>query len=186
MQRREILQAIALMMGNAVLSPVAAKVIEGYAPVLKGKSIFKTSEVALISEIAEMIIPETKTPGAKAAKVGEFIELMLNDCYKTEDQESFKKGLAEVNNQAQGLYKKTFIDLNNQQKTDVLQRIEAQAFGERGKVKGLSFWFTIKELTVTGYFTSEIGAKQALEYVYVPARYDGCMDMKPDQKTWAM
>jgi len=186
MHRREVLQAVALIMGNAVLSPAVARVLDGYTPKASGKTIFNSqAENKLIDEIADTIIPETGTPGAKAAGVGDFIRLMIDDCYKPEDQEAFKLGLAEVDRQSQGLFKKNFVDADKKQRIDVLRRLEAQAYAERGKSKNFPVWFTFKELTVTGYFTSEIGAKQALEYIQVPARYDGCTDLAPGQKTWA-
>jgi hypothetical protein len=187
MHRREILQAAALMLGNMALSPAVARVLDGYEPKMSLKTIFKSSEVALMGEIAETIIPETTTPGAKAAGVGEFIKLMIDDCYKPDDQTAFRAGLAEVDKQAKGLFKKNFVECDKKQKTDILQRMEAQAMAERSQGKrDFSFWFTIKELTLTGYFTSEIGAKQALEYVYIPTKYEPCIDLKPQQKTWAM
>ncbi|MCU0446168.1 MAG: gluconate 2-dehydrogenase subunit 3 family protein [Microscillaceae bacterium] len=187
MQRREILQAVALLLGNVVLSPAVARVLDGYVPQARLDSIFKPSEVALMTEIADTIIPETTTPGAKAAGVGEFIKLMIDDCYKPEDQQAFRAGLAEVDKQAQGLYKKNYVDCDKKARVDILQRMEAQAYADRQQAKsGLNFWFTVKELTLTGYFTSEIGAKQALEYVYVPAKYEACIDLKPGQKAWAL
>jgi hypothetical protein len=187
MHRREILQALSLMMGNMVLSPAVARVLDGYEPKISSKTIFKKPEIALLGEIAETIIPQTTSPGAKAAGVGEFIKLMIDDCYKPDEQTAFRAGLSEVDKQANGLFKKNFVDCDKKQKVDVLQRIEAQAMADRSQGKKMfSFWFTLKELTLTGYFTSEIGAKQALEYVYIPAKYDPCMEIKPEQKAWAL
>jgi hypothetical protein len=63
-------------------------------------------------------------------------------------------------------------------------------FTEAGKEytddQGVPFFKLVKELTLLGYFTSEPGATLALDYVPVPGRYDGCIDLKPGQKAWAM
>ena len=56
----------------------------------------------------------------------------------------------------------------------------------KGKKAPVPFFFMIKELTTTGYFTSEIGATQALEYLPIPGKFDGCMPLSPNQKTWAL
>ena len=54
------------------------------------------------------------------------------------------------------------------------------------KLKGTPFWRLLKELTLFGYFTSEQGATQALEYVPIPGRYDACIPLKPGQKAYAL
>ena len=48
------------------------------------------------------------------------------------------------------------------------------------------FFQRMKELTVTGYFTSEIGATKALEYLPIPGKFEGCIPLKPNQKAWAL
>jgi hypothetical protein len=187
MYRREVLQSISLLIGSAFVSPALAEILDGKRamPSTSRQNIFNAEDSALITEIADVIIPDTSTPGAKQAGVGEFIQLIVNECYTPEDQAAFKAGLAETDRQSIGLYQKKFLESDKKQREDILRRIEARALADKSK-KGFSFWFAIKELSVTGYFTSEIGAKQALEYVWVPGRYEACIDLKPDQKTWAV
>jgi Gluconate 2-dehydrogenase subunit 3 len=186
MYRREVLQSISMLLGSAFVSPALAGILEGKTslPQSTGQDIFSTAEKELITEIADLIIPDTSTPGAKQAGVAEFIQLIVNECYKVDEQSAFKAGLAEVDNQAKGIFQKTFLESDKTQREDVLRRIEARAQADKYQ-KPFLFWFAIKELTVTGYFTSEIGAKQALSYLWVPGRYNGCIDLTPEQKTWA-
>ena len=66
------------------------------------------------------------------------------------------------------------------------ERKKAQGAGKAFEEPGVPFFRLMKELTLLGYFTSEQGAQQALVYVPVPGRYDGCIDLKPGQKAWAM
>lgn len=188
MKRRNALGRVALIAGGALSAPTLLAFLESC------KSNPET-RLSLISEVAETIIPKTNTPGAKEAKVGEFIEKMLKDCYTAKDQENFEKGLKE-------LEKKDFLSASPEEKTKILKEMETAAREEAKKVgeekkkyteagkeytdNGASFFSLVKELTLLGYFTSEQGATLALDYVAVPGRYDGCIDLKPGQKSWAM
>ncbi|MGN7888562.1 gluconate 2-dehydrogenase subunit 3 family protein [Dyadobacter endophyticus] len=199
MKRRDALGRVALLMGGTLSAPTMLAFLEGCKSSTETASAmtfpFSADRKALVSEVAEIIIPKTDTPGAKDAKVGEFIEMMLKDCYEAKDQESFNKGLAE-------LEKKDFLKAKPEEQTKILKEMEANAkeelskageekkkYTEAGKEytdAGVPFFRLMKELTLLGYFTSEPGATQALEYVAVPGRYDGCIDLKPGQKNWAM
>ncbi len=199
MKRRDALGRVALLMGGALSAPTMMAFLEGCkqaGDAATGITFpFPAERKNLVSEIAEIIIPKTDTPGAKDAKVGEFIELMLKDCYPAHDQESFDRGLAE-------LEKKNFLKASPEEQTKLLKEMESISKSEQLKASedkkkyteagkeytdaGVPFFRLMKELTLLGYFTSEPGATQALDYVAVPGRYDGCIDLKPGQKAWAM
>ncbi|TLU99410.1 gluconate 2-dehydrogenase subunit 3 family protein [Dyadobacter luticola] len=199
MKRRDALGRVALLMGGTLSAPTLLAFLEGCKSTTETSSAitfpFSPERKALVSEIAEIIIPKTDTPGAKEAKVGEFIELMIKDCYTGKDQESFEKGLKE-------LEKKDFMKADAAKQTAMLKESEAEStkeltketeekkkYTEAGKEytdAPVPFFRLFKELTLLGYFTSEQGATLALDYVPVPGRYDGCIDLKPDQKAWAM
>lgn len=166
--------------------------------------LFTADQDALVADLADVIIPTTKTPGAKAAKVNEIIDMVLKDCYKQPDQQRFIDGLTQTQKLSQDAYGKTFSQLDNTQRIDIMKKLEADAKTQkadmaravagqqdvqmpRGKRNNVTPFFSmLKDLTLMGYFTSEIGATQALEYVAVPGRYDGCVPLKPGQKAWAI
>ncbi|GGB77868.1 gluconate 2-dehydrogenase subunit 3 family protein [Dyadobacter sediminis] len=199
MKRREAISRVALLMGGALSAPTMLAFLEGCKSANEtstGISFpFSQDRQALVSEVAEIIIPKTDTPGAKDAKVGEFIEKMLKDCYAEKDQSSFNEGMKE-------LEKRDFMKASPAEQTKILKEMETAARTESAKAgeekkkyteagkeytdAGVPFFQLVKELTLLGYFTSEAGATQALEYVAVPGRYDGCIDLKPGQKAWAM
>jgi len=201
MKRRDAIARVALLMGGTLSVPTMLAFLEGCKSSTETSSAslsfpFSAEQKNLVSEVAEIIIPKTDTPGAKDAKVGEFIEKMLKECYAAKDQDSFEKGMKE-------LEKKDFLKASPADQTKILKEMEASAkadadkstaerkkYTEAGKEytddQGVPFFKLIKELTLLGYFTSEPGATLALEYVAVPGRYDGCIDLKPGQKAWAM
>lgn len=199
MKRRDALGRVALLMGGALSAPTMLAFLESCkkaSDTATGITFpFTPERQALIAEVTEIIIPKTDTPGAKDAKVGEFIEKMMKDCYSEPEQKSFNKGLEE-------LEKKDFMKATPQEQTKILTEMEKASkddlakadtdkkkYTEAGKEytdAPVPFFRLLKELTLLGYFTSEQGATQALEYVAVPGRYDGCIDYKPGQKAWAL
>jgi hypothetical protein len=130
----------------------------------------------LLAELVETIIPATDTPGAKAARVHVFVDLVLQHCRTASDQAAFVKGLGAVAAACRTRYGAEFTAAPRASREELLQRLEAS---------GDPFVVALKELTVLGYCTSEVGATQALTYVAVPGDYRGCVDLKPGQKGWA-
>jgi hypothetical protein len=188
MKRREALQLVAVMMGGTLATPALAGMLETDAPALRNAPalLFDQPTEDLIAEIAEVIIPTTDTPGAKAAGVGPFINLFVTDCYTEPAQKAFKLGVDKIERDSKAAFGKSFKDASVDQKTMLLKIAEGDAkAAQQAGMKDPQFFRTMKELTLFGYFTSEIGCTQALAYEYVPGRYEGCTPMKPGQKAWA-
>ncbi|NBA86744.1 gluconate 2-dehydrogenase subunit 3 family protein [Emticicia sp. CRIBPO] len=176
MDRREAIQRVTLMLGGVMSAPLLAGAM-GQA-IYGGESIRPTvDQASLIAEVADIIIPTTDTPGAKAAGVEQFIIRVMRDCYEKPDQEKFFGGLAKLDADSKAKFKKGFADLSLQQKNIMIQ--DATVYNK-------DFFVRMRELTITGYFISEIGATQALAYLPIPGRFDGCIPLEKDQKTWAL
>lgn len=190
MNRREAIQKAAMVLGYAVATPTLVGVLNGCkaTPELTFKPVFLTEDQArLVAEVAEIIIPKTDTPGAKDVGVPGFIDVMLKDCYKKEDQDRFLAGLAEFDNAAKTAYGDTFLGLDATQQSEHVKKVHdaAIAAAQSGEVKDRPFILMVKELTVTGFFTSEVGATQVLQYAPVPGAYHGCVPLAEVGKTWA-
>jgi hypothetical protein len=189
MNRRDAIGRVALLMGGTVIG--AEFLLSGCKP--KGaatvQDLFDQDHEAFLDEVADTILPETKTPGAKAAKVGAFMAVMVRDCYEPADQQIFLKGIGQIDDAANKKFSKKFMDLDATQKTALLTDLdkEQEAYSKTKKPKDPNHYFRMmKELTLFGYFTSEIGCKQALRYVEVPGRFDGCIPYKKGDKAWAL
>ena len=176
MKRREAIQLVTLTLG-ALLSESANTSALGQSVSHSAKIEVTPSLEALLAEVAEVIIPTTDTPGAKAAGVEQFIVRVIRDCHKPEEQKSFYEGLAALDTHAAKRFGSPFVQLTADQKKDVLRE-----FAQRNK----PFFLKIKQLTVTGYFTSEIGATKALAYLPIPGRFEGSVPLEPGQKAWAL
>jgi gluconate 2-dehydrogenase gamma chain len=191
MDRRQAIQRAALVLGYSISAPAIMGVLKGckaapeigYTPVF-----FKEDQAAMIAEIAEIIIPKTDTPGAKDAGVPAFIDLMLKDCYSAEDQERFLKGLESLNQEAKTSYGDEFISCTAEHQSELVNKIHKVAIAEvksENPPKEKSFILMAKELTMLGFFTSEPGATQVLQYNPVPGSYKGCVPLAEIGKTWA-
>jgi hypothetical protein len=205
MERRELLKLVAVLTGGAVIG--GEVFLTGCKTGAKADAGFTAANISLLDEIGETIIPTTNTPGAKAAKVGEFMKVMVNDCYTADEQAVFTKGLSSVNDACEKMHKKSFMDCTPQQRHDFLMNLEKEAkehnksLEEKDKQKREElfkqmkmydfvaepkhYYTMMKQLTLMGYFTSEIGAKQALRHLPVPGKYDGNVPYKKGDKAWA-
>lgn len=191
MNRREAIRNVALLLGTAI-SASTLSALEGCNPKGPDNYALKAPETrSLLAEIAETIIPKTDTPGAKEAKVEDFIVTMLNDCYKTTDQQLVLDGLKKIDAASEKQYKKPFIDISAEEKTALLTEIDKErvAYNKRDNKKEgdpTHYFQVLKELTLLGYFTSEAGATKALRYVPVPGKFEGCIPYKKGDKAWAV
>lgn len=162
-------------MGGTVSLSVASGVMAGCQAPASGGFAWQTLSPAqgeLVATMAELIIPETDTPGARAAKVHEFVDLMLTDWYDVEDKDHFMAGLAQVDEMAQAANGGNFVDNTEEQQVALLTELEDAAYADPGGDQK-PFFSMMKELTLTGYYTSEIGATQELKYLHVAGEYRG-------------
>jgi hypothetical protein len=190
MDRRQALQRAGLVLGYAISAPVIAGIMNGCksTPDLTYKPVFFTEEQAgLVSEVAAIIIPKTDTPGAKEVGVPAFIDQLIKQCYKKEDQDRFLTGLAEFDEGAKKAYGDSFLDLEPAQQKEYVKKTHDAALdaAKAGTVKDKPFILMTKELTVVGFYTSEEGASKILQYAPVPGAFHGCVPMAEVGKTWA-
>ncbi len=194
MNRRELLQRSALVIGGSLLGAesLLAKNIDWDAldnlpEDYKGIGLFTKAQIKLMNEVADTILPATSTPGAKAAKVGQFMAVIVSDCYEPDDQKRFLDGLTTLQAECKKRYaKSSYLKLTPGQRTELLVALDAEQkdFQKSKKKDDPSHYFrVIKDLVVWGYFTSEIGATQALRFVEYPGRYE-TIDYKKGDRAW--
>jgi len=197
MQRRKALQ---LLLGTAALPLLPRDVFalfrqaHGELPVTAALKTLNPHQDATVTVIAEWIIPQTDTPGAKAVRVNEFIDLILSEWFDDEDRTKFMAGLANVDTQSHDLYGKDFVDCSTLQQKQLLtaldeeltemRQAEIHATRRRRRVMSAdnSFFRAIKGLTLVGYFTSEEGAKQALHFEIIPSQHTQCAPLQDEEE----
>ena len=204
--RRDVIQRVTAMLGGAALvggDSLAAFTFDEAArtaAMSQGAGAFTAAEIALLDEIAETILPETSTPGAKAAKTGAFMALMVTDTYTARAQEVFRDGMRKIDEACQRANGVTFIGatpaqrlavaeaLDREQKTVMDARLAPKT--NRAPIAAVSnddpahYFRMMKELTLLGFFTSEPGMTKALRYIETPGRFDPCAPYAPGDKAW--
>lgn len=114
---------------------------------------------------------------------------MVVDCYEEKDQKVFLEGLSKIDEGAQAAFKKTLCRSRQNSAKSLLSKTdtEAVAYAKNKKPEDPAHYFSLmKQLTLLGYFSSEVGATQALRYVPIPGKYEGCIDYKKGDKAWAL
>lgn len=199
MNRREAIQRAALVLGYSVAAPLASAVLNGcrakpelgFAP-----KFFNDDQARLISALAETILPRTNTPGAIDAGVPGFIDDVVGTVYSEEQQKAFTDGLAAWSEQARLELKNDFTDASPEeqlnfvksQNTNLLSANntrQSEGWWAAGTARSKPFFLEFKELTILGFFTSEPGATQVLQYNQVPGPYQGCVPLSQVGKAWA-
>lgn len=186
-----MLGGVALVGGSAIWTACAKDRTESENAVAAGKNIgtFTPADVAFLDEVADTILPDTqKSPGAKAAKVGTYMAVMVTDCYEAKDQQVFRDGFAKLDNASTQRIGTTFLKATPAQRLTLLELLdrEAKDYTDKRKDGDPPHYFRMmKELTFSGYFTSEIGMTKALRYVESPGRFDPCVTYVPGTPSWA-
>jgi glucoside 3-dehydrogenase (cytochrome c) hitch-hiker subunit len=200
MNRRELLQHVAWLMGGAISAPAVLGVLNGCSPKPGAgwqPAFLSKEEGAIVADIADLIVPRTDTPGAREVGVPAFIDVILKDAYPSDDQARFVSGLKDFDSEAQRVHGKPFLELSQAQRLAFLQQMhDTAADAERAQAEERDvpaserkrpFVLMMKELTLLGFFTSQVGATQVLQYVAVPGGFQACIPLARagNGKQWA-
>lgn len=221
--RREALRRAAWILGGTVSAPTILGVLAGCQAERTAAWTPRTlspDQRGTVDAIADIIIPETDTPGARAAGVDQFVDAMLSDYYPAKERDRFLAGLARVDARAQRQHSAPFSRLSKEQQTAIVLDLDKAAFTEppakpvasapRPEVRKTdvpvgpgvgadpkeastpepdpdigreSFFRRMKELTVVGYYTSELG--QTRELRINPWGQYRDIPYKPGTPAWA-
>jgi gluconate 2-dehydrogenase gamma chain len=196
MQRRE---ALRLLMAGGVLPALPTNLFAFFhgAHPASGYTLrtLNAHQNDTVVAMIDQIIPATDTPGAKGARVNEFIDVILTEWADAEERKNFLDGLAGVDQQTNDLFGKNFVDASPAQQVTLLrsmdesvatQRTRRMRHGntipeERDKQLRGEFFNVFKRITIHGYYTSEIGFSQELNLQIIPGAHHGCVPL-PEQK----
>lgn len=186
MNRREAISSVAILLGGSILG--AEAFLSGCKTKTDVSAALTPQDIAYLDEVAETILPATSTPGAKAAKVGEFMSVWVRDCYEEKDQKIFREGMDKLNDASKKKSGKSFVESTPTERHELLVALDAEQkdYQKNKKKDDPNHYFRMmKELTLLGFFTSEEGATKALRYVAVPGKYEGCVPYTKGDKAWA-
>src|SRR6266480_1633369 len=131
--RREAVLRVAAILGGIALTGGTA-LITGCRENKVGQP-FTADEIAYLDEIADTILPATSTPGAKAAKTGAFMALMVKDSYSPEDDRIFRDGMRKLDDASKDKNGATFMKATPEQRLALLQTLDREEFNLSEKRK---------------------------------------------------
>ncbi|HEX3321136.1 MAG TPA: gluconate 2-dehydrogenase subunit 3 family protein [Terriglobales bacterium] len=167
LQRREILRIMALAAAAAPFPGFSrwsfalgheSRGMEQIRPANYKPQFFSDGEYAVVERLTELIIPTDQTPGAKEAGVAEFIDFMISR--DREQQYPFRTGLSWLNAHSERLLGKPFLGLSDKEQISILEPLAYKAKYREGEEDGREFFRRMKEMTIMGFYTTEIGYKE--------------------------
>ena len=182
MNRRTAVKSLSILLGAAVSPGVARAITAGFRAPAPGSPyrVFTAEQGELVATLAEMIIPATDTPGARAARVDAYIDGLLADVFRADERAQFLAGLADLDTRAKAAHGVIFVEATSDRRVTLMQAMAEEGKSapprprrRRARPEPGAFFPWLKELTIVGYYTSEIGATQELKYVHVAGKYDG-------------
>jgi hypothetical protein len=188
MNRREMLRRVALLMGGTASASAITGVLAAFESPKEGRYVPQTltpRQDELVATIAELIIPTTDTPGARAAGVNRFIDGMLTSIYTEAERKRFLSGLVDL--EARAKTRGTdFLASSVATQVQILSELETESMAaEASGTAHESFFRVLKELTLIGYYRSEIGATQEQKWLVIPGYYKGDVPYKDIGRAWS-
>ena len=176
MERRDWLKTALVGTGAAAAGPLVTTIAPAPGAAAQATTetpwqpmLFDEHQNETVVVLSELIIPTTDTPGGKAAKVNEYIDLMLHDV-DPDHGHAFLKGLGWLDGHAMGLHGSPFVALDEAQQVEILKSLDGSSDPELAT--GAKFFAKVKRMTVEGYYTSRIGIAELNKHG-VPASF-GC------------
>ena len=186
MNRRELLKMVAAATGGVVIG--GEFFLAGCKNPDAGigtSNTFTESDIAFLDEVAETIFPKTSTPGAKDAKVGQYMTVFVNDCYDQQQQDAFHAGMKSLNDACKKMHGHDFMKAEPAHRKELLVALdkERDEYQKTKKKEDANHYFqAFKQLTIMGYFTSKEGREGATNYQPVPGKYQGDIPYKKGDK----
>ena len=188
LERRDLLKGLAIILGAAI-SPACQRAAEvPAAQRMAGVARWSLEQRAIAHRCADLIMPATDTPSALAVGVGEFMDYVASVWLQQSELEELLAGLNGLQEEAQRQYTKNFVDLSEMEQVQLLTQMETASSvlnaSSQEELRSKVFARLIV-LTVVGYYSSEVGAKQERVYVPMPGRYDGYFKLNKVGRQWS-
>ena len=195
MNRREALRWATALLGGIVSPSLVRAIAADAKPAASAAQFFSSLQMQQIGILTELIIPTTNTPGAIAAGVPNFVSMMVGEWYTDIERKIFLDGMLALENYCQRSFSQSINQCDTVELTQALTHFEMlankymsskpPALSINDTDENTPFFNKLKELTVLGYFTSEVGVTQSLAYNPMPMEYKSDIPLADGDKQWA-
>lgn len=170
MKRRTAIRNVIFFSAGAALLPSCVQQDSKASITLKNLAVTGEQE-KLLAELSEFILPTTAVPGAKQLASHQFVLMMVDDCYKKEEQQQFVKGLQVFNNFSKEKTGDSFVNTDAAKRSALLKLIESK---ENIPEEIKAFYDSAKRLTIQSFTGSKYYLTEVRKYEMVPSRFHGC------------
>ena len=212
--RRHVLQALGALPGTGLVLACAAQeharpnalvapsTPPSSSPRMQRPSwtprFFDRIQAMVVEDVADLLLPETGTPGAKSAGVPQFIESIVEAVATAEERTAFLEGIEPLQEAAEQAHGHPFHECAPQEQLALLQALatrvdevraawaKQQAPDPQPLDDAIQFYFSMRRWTIEGFVRSELGATRVLQYDPVPGVYEGCVPLASVGKAWAL
>lgn len=187
LNRRQILERMATVTGGVISISIISACDEGVSVPKNTDGIelkaLNRSQLNFVADIADAIIPDTDTPGAKAVNVHYLIDELVANWMVEEDRVNFLNALTALDERIKTEHGSLFADLTQEERGEVLDQLGVEMIaGDEDK----HIYKDLRELTIYGYYTSEVGASEELIFDPIPGDFKGCMPHNTVGRAWSV
>lgn len=203
LNRRQILERMAMVSGGAISLSILSACDGGVTVPVEVENIdlkaLNQKQLDLVGDIADTIIPNTDTPGAKAVNVHYLVDELAANWMTTIERDGFLKDLTALDDRIRNEHGKSFSNLDASGRGQVLDQLGVEMIASGQARVGLGditnsddnngrkhIYLELRELIIFGYYTSEVGASEELGFDPIPGAYHGCVPFADVGKAWSV
>ncbi len=179
--RRDAIKLMAAILGVSLTSAQAGLLAEANASLQTTPRFFDDEQFAMLTRIADLIIPETETPGAVGVGAHAFIDMMFAQWASDDRKASWIEGLSDIEQRAEAAGMQSFNTGTEAEQFELLRALDHEYF-ERGYEE--TFFSSLKKMVLFAYYSTEIGATVELSYLPVPGDYLSCIPLEDVGRAW--
>ena len=180
--RRDAIKRLGALIGGTITaSQLSLLATNAAAADHSDPAFFDEEQFAMLTRIADLIMPETDTPGALGVGAHHFIDMMFAEWASSERQTEWQEGLAEIDSRARNAGMDSFLDGSEQQQFELLQTLDKEFF-EGGYEP--TFFGRLKQMVLFAYYNSEVGATVEMRYLPIPGDYQPCLPYKEGDRAY--
>ena len=187
-RRKAIQGAVALLGGTVVATELGPLIRSVSAMDSKSSPMFlNVEQYSMVERIADLIIPETDTAGARSAGVHRFIDMMLAEWASPATQVRYVEGFERIDKLAADSGASGFSAMPSSRQFEILEKLDSRSYAEDSSsdIPELAFYRELKAFVLFGYYSSEEGASVELKFDRIPGPYGDCVPYDEIGRAWS-
>lgn len=185
--RKEALKRVSYLLGGTISAPTVLGFLSGCTASSAPTRNFSPEQIDFLAAVSDVIIPKTDTPSASEVGVPKFMDDMIFTIWDEKDRNNFLTKMEDFQQKAEQELGQPLTEASSEEQRNFIQKEHDAVFGGNADWQApRPFIWLMKEMTITGYFSTEVGMTQVLQYQMVPGSWNGCIPFEEaGGKVWA-